>query len=287
MRSAFSESTTTGGQSWLAYSSFLFGYRLDNNTLFENCLNEESFRKGNSITTLFKKAGYVNYNLNPINPIKGISVPYEEMRDMYAIDRWILNDDIAYSGDSFGFGACAPDQYSLNFTMRLIKKEKISPYTLFYLTKNSHSPFITPDIVENWETLNNKNGQVHVHKGFLKSPQISDYQNAIRYEFEVLKRFIQDYGSSNDLFILVGDHQPPMLAKEEIHGISTPLHIISKNRAFLQEFDKFGFDSDLGNVHGSTIRHEGFYSIFLNAFANQYCSKPLNIPRYEPEGIKL
>ena len=284
--SSFSKSTTTGGQSWLTYSSALFGHRIDNNTLFENYLRDEVFRNSNSLLRILKNYGYTNYNLNPINPINGINVPYKEMREMYAIDRWILSDDINYRGDAYGFGACAPDQYSLNFTIDLIKKEAKDPFTLFYLTKNSHSPFITPPIADDWTDLINGGSQLHILKGFLKYPEIKDYQNAIRYEYEVLGRFIEDHGSDNDVFILLGDHQPPMLAKPDIHGTSTPVHLVSKDQSFLDEFLAHGFKSDLAKVD-SEIKHESLYSIFLNAFVNQYSNGFKNIPKYEPEGIKL
>ena len=284
--SSFSNSPTIGGQSWLTYTSALFGHRVDNNTLFENYLNDKEFRNGKSLLRLLRDAGYSNFNLNPINPINGINVPYEEMREMYAIDRWILSHDIQYSGNAYGFGACAPDQYSLNFTMDLIKNESTGPYTLFYLTKNSHSPFITPPLVDNWKDLNNGDDHVHVHKGFLKHPEIQDYQRAIKYEFEVINRFIQDHGTDNDMFVLIGDHQPPMLAKPEIHGLSTPVHIVSKNGSFLNGFEQFGFQHDLEKID-SFVNHEAFYSIFLNVFSDHYSKEASNIPDYEPEGIKF
>ncbi|MEM9549075.1 MAG: sulfatase-like hydrolase/transferase, partial [Bacteroidota bacterium] len=286
--SAFSESTTIGGQSWLTYSSMLFGYRIDNNTLFENHLNDENFRKSKGLLQLLKSVGYHNYNLNPINPIAGLHVPYEEMRAMYAIDTWFLADDIDYVGDQYGFGQCAPDQYSLNKAMEMIQRDRQSPYTLFYLTKNSHSPFISPPFVANWKDLN-KSGekQLHVHKGFLKNPRFEDYQNAIKYEFDTISQFIEDYGKQEDIFIVVGDHQPPILANKEQHGLTTPVHIISRNDKFLLEFHKYGFTKSLIEAKDPTIKHEAFYSIFLNAFANQFTSNPKNIPEYEPEGIKL
>ncbi len=286
--SAFSESTTIGGQSWLTYTSMLFGYRIDNNTLFENHLNDENFRKSKGLLQFLQSLGYHNYNLNPITPIVGLHVPYDEMRSLYAIDTWFLADDIDYSGDQYGFGQCAPDQYSLNKAMEMIQRDEQSPYTLFYLTKNSHTPFIAPPVVDNWKDLN-KSGekQRHIHEGFFKNPSPEDYQNAIKYEFDIIRQFIKDYGKQEDIFIVMGDHQPPILANKEQHGLTTPVHIISQNDEFLSEFHKYGFTKDLIEAKDPTIKHEAFYSIFLNAFANQFSGNPKNIPEYEPEGIKL
>lgn len=285
-RSHFSKSTTVGGQSWLTYTSFLFGYRIDNNTLFENHLYDPHFRSSNSLLELLRKSGYTNYNLNPIRPISGINVPYDEMREMYAIDRWLLSKDVFYQGDTYGFGSFPPDQYSLNYTMELIKKEQKSPFTLFYLTKNSHSPFIAPSMVNDWQSLNEGEGRNHIHKGFLKYPEVSDYQNAIRYEYDVIGQLIDRQSTDNNIFILVGDHQPPALVNLENHGSSTPIHIVSKNIDFLDEFTQFGFEEDITNLD-EEISHESFYSIFLQAFAKHYALNAVNIPDYEPQGIQL
>ncbi len=284
--SNFSKSTTTGGQSWLTYSSVLFGYRLDNNTLFENLLFDKDFRSSNSLLQLLKNCGYYNYNLNPINPINGINVPYDAMREFYSIDRWLLSKDIQYTGDQYGFGACAPDQYSMNFTMDLMRKEAREPYSFFYLTKNSHSPYIPPVLVDDWKSLNHSNGNTHIHKGFLKYPETDDYKKAIQYQLHNLSRFISDHGRDNDLFIVIGDHQPPILSDPKQHGLETPVHVISRDGHFLNHFKDYGFNLDISAVN-SFIRHEGFYSLFLQAFANAYAYSAENIPEYEPEGIKL
>ncbi|MFT7196083.1 MAG: hypothetical protein ACI83W_000433 [Marinoscillum sp.] len=284
--SNLSESTTTGGQSWLTYSSVLFGYRMDNNTLFENLLNDPNFGQGNGLMQIFKKIGYTNYNLNPISPINGITVPYDAMRGFYGIDRWILNKDINYKGDKYGFGTAAPDQYSMNFTSKLIEQEKVLPYTFFYLTKSSHSPFPKIKLVDDWQKLNQTAGSIHQHEGFLKFPTVEDYGQAIKYQIENLEQFISDHKYANDLFLLMGDHQPPVVSKPKTHGLTTPVHIISKNKAFLDEFKDFGFVKDLRSA-SKHIKHESFYSIFLNAFSKHYAKSSSSIPAYEPNGLQL
>ncbi|MFT4803377.1 MAG: hypothetical protein ACI9YE_000569 [Psychroserpens sp.] len=284
--SNFSESTTTGGQSWLTYSSFLYGYRMDNNTFYENLLNDSDFRKSKGLMQVFKEMGYTNYNLNPIKPINGITVPYDAMREFYCIDRWLLHNDINYNGNKYGFGTAAPDQYSMNFTMNLIKKEMKLPYTFFYLTKSSHTPFPKIELVDDWKTLNQSEGTIHRHQGFLKYPTLEDYGQAINYQLENLERFICDHENQNDLFIIIGDHQPPVISKPQIHGQTTPCHVISKNNKFLNEFKDYGFVEDLMDSK-EPIRHESFYSIFLNAFSKHYAKSSSNIPEYEPNGIQL
>lgn len=284
--SNFSESTTAGGQSWLTYTSVLFGFRIDNNTLFENLLNDSQFRESNGIMQLFKKIGYTNYNLNPINPINGITVPYDAMRKLYCIDRWILNEDIEYSGDKYGFGAAAPDQYNMGYTMDLIKKEDNRPYTFFYLTQSSHSPFPKIKLVEDWETLNSGDGRVHKHEGFLKYPTIEDYGQAIKYQMENLQKFISENESKDDLFVVIGDHQPPVLSNPDEYGLETPIHIVSRNTDFLENFKAYGFELNLQDCKTPT-KHEALFSIFLRSFIKSYGKKNATLPDYEPDGLQL
>lgn len=284
--SNFSESTTAGGQSWLTYTSVLFGFRIDNNTLFENLLNDSQFRESNGIMQLFKKIGYTNYNLNPINPINGITVPYDAMRKLYCIDRWILNEDIEYSGDKYGFGAAAPDQYNMGYTMDLIKKEDNRPYTFFYLTQSSHSPFPKIKLVEDWETLNSGDGRVHKHEGFLKYPTIEDYGQAIKYQMENLQNFISENESKDDLFVIIGDHQPPVLSNPDEYGLETPVHIVSRNTDFLENFKAYGFELNLEDCKTPT-KHEALFSIFLRSFIKSYGKKNATLPDYEPDGLQL
>lgn len=284
--SNFSESTTAGGQSWLTYTSVLFGFRIDNNTLFENLLNDSQFRESNGIMQLFKKIGYTNYNLNPINPINGITVPYDAMRKLYCIDRWILNEDIKYTGDKYGFGAAAPDQFSMNYTMDLIKKEKNQPYTFFYLTQSSHSPFPKIKLVEDWKTLNQGDGRIHSHQGFLKYPTIEDYDQAIKYQIENLQKFISENENKDDLFVIMGDHQPPILSSPDEYGFETPVHIVSRNTGFLESFKEYGFELNLEDCKTPT-KHEAMFSVFLRSFIKSYGKPNAPLPDYEPDGVLL
>ncbi len=286
MISNFSESTTIGGQSWLTYSSVLYGIEINNNTIFENYLHDENFASSNSLLKIFRNLGYVNYNLNPISPIKGISVPYDEMRKFYSIDQWILNDVLKYTGDVYGWGECPPDQYAMNRTMEIIKENKHLPYTFFYLTKNSHSPFISPEITENWKSLNHKNGSKHIHKGFLKQPEKEDYSKSIKYQFENIRQFVLNYGNGEDIFLIIGDHQPPILCDPGKHGLSTPIHILSKNQEFLAGFKEYGFDPELHEC-SRDLKHAGLYSIFLREFMKNYGMNYLKLPEYEPHGLQL
>ena len=150
-----------------------------------------------------------------------------------------------------------------------------------------HSPFPKIELVENWKSLNKGQGNIHRHEGFLKYPTEEDYSQAIAYQLKNIEKFILDNDhSSNDIFLLMGDHQPPALSKPSLHGLNTPVHVVSKNMDFLNNFSRYGFDEKFDPDQGG-IKHEAIYSIFLKAFAQQYAKSSHQIPSYEPDGIQI
>ena len=284
--SNFSESPTLGGQSWLTYSTFLYGIKIKNNTYFENFLHDTDFSQSDSLLKIFRDHGYYNFNLNPIKPIKQIQVPYEQMRTFYCIDEWILNESLNFKGDTYGFGKSPPDQYSLNFAMEKISLQEKKPYTFFYLTQSSHTPFISPAMVQDWESLSSSDGRQHYHEGFLKQPATEDYYIAIKYQLDVLQEVILKWGRDNDIFLLMGDHQPPVLSNYDKYGLYTPVHIISKKESFLRGFQEYGFERDIMQCR-QFVKHESMYSIFLREFIKNYSKSYTKLPPYEPDGLQL
>ncbi len=284
--STYSKSPTTGGQSWLAYSSFLYGINMPNQSYYQNLLYDKCAHSSNNLLRLFRRLGYTNYNLNPINPILGVNIPYDQMREFYAIDRWILNDKLDYKGDVYGFGASPPDQYSLNKCIDIIRKSNEEPYTLFFLTQNSHSPFFDPEIKDDWKQLNNVEYKSRVHNTFLKQPKQDQYIKSINYQLKVIDHFIRNQGKDSDIFLIIGDHQPPVLANTEEHGVATPVHIIAKDKRFLDGFKAYGFQEELENS-STTITHQSLYSIFLREYIRVYGGPNSIPPDYEPNGLEI
>lgn len=202
------------------------------------------------------------------------------------MDQWILNEDLGYHGSTYGFGECPPDQFAMNFALEQIKKEVKRPYTLFYLTKNSHSPFIIPEMSGDWRSLNEEEGAKHHHLGFLKKPESKAYFNAIQYQLNNLRNLILEQGKPDDIFLIIGDHQPPVICDPAVFGHQTPVHVVSKNAAFLRGFEAYGFREDLRKSL-TAVTHEGLYSIFLREFMKSFGENYPNLPEYEPRGLQI
>jgi len=287
--SVLSQSPVFGGNSWVSYGSVLYGINFIDSKTFEVLTDKKEFNDAVSLVKLLKNSGYKNYRLSSIKPYNNMDIPWDKYSKIYSVDQWVRFEDLNYNGKLYGFGPSPPDEYSLNFASDYIKSNNKNegPFSLFFITMNSHNPFLSPDIsINGWMELN-KDPEIKVQKSvFLRTPEINDYGNSINYQLNYLTNFIFK-NEGNDIFILIGDHQPPVIAKSS-DGFETPIHIISKDSIFIDGFSKYGFNNGLRITNLETsIRHEGFYTIFLREFIRNYAVNKDSLPDYLPKGIYI
>jgi hypothetical protein len=284
--SVFSVSPVHGGLSWISYSSLAYGYNFTNQGTYATLLDNAELDKYDHLFSMLKKKGYRNYRLVPVPEVGKMSIPWDKYTRFFKVDDWIRFKDINYTGKLYGFGPSPADQFSLNFAFEKIKKENNGPFSLFFITQNSHSPFYSPlHPVDNWESLNDGSMEKINDVNFIGIPKIEDYSTAVNYTLEVLVKFIIEKGTENDIFILVGDHQPPFIAQEK-DGLETPIHIISKNETFQKCFSTYGFENGLViSDNPKIIRHEGFYSLFARELIQNYGENIKELPVYYPDGV--
>ncbi|GEM_PF-1637760 len=288
VKSNLSESITLIGPSWLAYSSFLYGCRIESHLTYEYLIKNKAFHKIDSILNTLNENNYTIFNLNPTKPNANLPISMDDLTSFYHVDNWILRDDINYKGLEYGFGEFPADQYTLNYAYENYLRQFMSPFILFYLTKNSHSPYISPKKpLDDWRKINGCKKKDHsISGGFLTRPNLTDYINSIQYQIKVIEKFIIENGNENDIFLLVGDHQPHELTNGEEFGLETIVHVVSKNQNFLNGFEKYGFrDSLYDNI--SPVKHEGLHSAFLRELLRCFGKSENVLPDYEPNGKQL
>jgi len=284
IRSNLSTGVSLVGPSWLAYSTVLFGSRVDSQFYYNYILNEDRFYPYDVLPKVLQQSGYINYNLNGTKLMSGITVPFRQMERFFGVDRWILRKDIEYNGIHYGFTETPPDHYVLNYAYENYLSKEQQPYTLFYLTKNSHSPFISSETLpSDWKDWNDGDYRLIGNK-FLQKPVINDYWISIKHQIALIKDFILKNGNKNDVFLLMGDHQPHEISKEA-HGTETIVHIVSQNKNFVKGFESYGFMESVASAENH-VKHEAIYSMLLREIIGTYGSND-KIPSYEPNGIKL
>ncbi|NBC83489.1 MAG: sulfatase-like hydrolase/transferase [Bacteroidetes bacterium] len=284
--SVLSTSPISGGISWVSYSSVLYGFNMKNQGLYNYFLDNDTLNEFIHFTKYFRKQGYKNYRLNAVYPHENLVIPWDKYSRFYAVDEWITFEDLQYNGKMYGFGPAPPDQYSLNYAVEEIIDTYSQPFTLFYITQNSHTPFCAPDSVSNnWRTLNSGSSIERPESVFIQKPNNEDYIKSIEYQIDFISDFICR-SDSNNIFLVIGDHQPPHLTTEN-DGFETPVHIIAKDTSFISGFTEYGFNNGyIISSRDEIIHHEGIYSLFMREFLRNYANID-SLPVYRPKGIQI
>lgn len=285
--SNYSISPVKGGMSWIAYSNLIYGLNFKNQGTYNALLNEKGLDGYNDLFGSLRKNGYKNYRLVPLFKSGKIVIPWKRYSEFYRVDEWVKYENLNYKGELYGFGPAVPDQYSLNFTQQVMDLHE-GPKTLFFLTSGSHNPFITPEIEKDWRRLNETKRSPIDGANLLVSPTFDNYRTAVQYELDVLSEFITSTKDSNAIFVLFGDHQPPYLTRDT-DGFETPMHIISKNKNFIEQFYSYGFTDGALPDSAGTIKHEGFKTMFLKEYYKTYAKDTSisNDLRYLPNGLPV
>jgi hypothetical protein len=287
--SVLSESTTWGGGSWMAYTSLLFGLRVDNHPHYLALLERFQDEDYPDLGHYLRSQGYQYVRATSL----AAELPDEDWQkyvNFFGVDRWIRYSDLDYQGIHYGWGPSPPDQYVLNAINEEFNGRSDQPFLLFWITQNSHYPWrALPQVVEDWRAMNDGNAVVTVFEddAISLSSKQENYLDAITYELSFLTDFILKEADDDAIFILIGDHQPGNVTRRT-DGFDTPLHIISKDKTFLENFADYGFEPGLQVDNPSpAIRHEGFYSLFMRTLLEHYGHGDSKLPPYFPNGVQL
>ena len=292
IRSKLSKPPQFGGGSWLSYTSFIFGMKVDDmnqyNLLFKS---NSSFQYYQSLLSFLKSNGYRNYLLCPLGGGYNDKVDWNLVKKNFSSDEFLDWERMDYQGKRYQylkFGYSPSDQYSLHKADEIISAANSEPFSLFFSTLNSHVPFDSPEeVVDNWQDLKSHadNGSEFDEES---SNLFSRYKKAISYQLNFVLDYILNNGRDDTIYILFGDHQPPFITKKEM-GFTTPIHIIAKNKDFVRAFEEITFTQGFypKMEESESMNHEGFYSIFMKAFNGTYGKlKDLDLP-YLHNGVQL
>jgi hypothetical protein len=206
-----------------------------------------------------------------------------------------------------------PDQYSLGYAHQNYLRRTYRPCFTFFETVSTHAPWgPLPPLVDDWRTLNQKQTRplapdtvrlafwqdlvllaqrtalkARYHLRIGGALDHGNYFQHITYDWNVIRDYIMEKAPDNSLFIIVGDHQPPILPTME-SGFGTPLHLISRDADLIQLSRKYGFTAGLQKDpdRSDTLRHEGIFSLLVRLLTEHYGAwwegSP---PQYHPAGV--
>lgn len=294
--SALSEAPTWGGGSWMAYTSALFGLRIAEHPQYLALLDRFDGQTYPSLGVFLRSQGYDFTWLSTVSQeLKDDE--WERYKRFYGVDEWLRYRDLAYDGPRYGWGPAPPDQYALHAVRERLQAQP-DPYFLFFITQNSHYPWVPlPQMAADWHSLNlpAPDPVVGDQDAIDHAVRRQNYMNAVDYELRMLTELIlTDRGDT--IYVLVGDHQPPRVSRKE-DGFETPIHIISRNPDFVAQFEQLGFSpgltvpADAQGERAILMRHEGIYSLIMRTLMADYGLPPANLaanlPDFLPNGVQL
>jgi len=277
-----------GGGSWLSYTTMMYGLNVDGQARFLRLFGMDGIESYDSLFNWLRRQGYFSYRLSSLGGHSKMPVPYDRYSLMYGVDRWIKYADLDYKGPEYGFGPSPPDQFALWKASSLIAQQGKSPYALFYITQNSHSPFDGPDeVADDWRSLRDPERQSKPNARIWSRPDMNRYGRAIEYQLNFIVDYVLKNGSEDDVFILIGDHQPATLGMD-IDSRETPMHVISRQEDYVKSWVEHGFAEGLDSSRcESPVHQAGILSIFRRTMLLNWGRSGTSVPNVQPEGITL
>jgi hypothetical protein len=231
------DSSTYGGRSWLAHATLAVGVR----TVDQFQLELLRAAQPKSLALAFGQAGYRTVL---VQPATRRDLP---VRDFQHFQSHYYTRDFAYSGPEYGWSPM-PDEFVVDFVRRHELMSPTRPLFLEYALTSSHAPWSDlPPLVGDWSrlqagTVYNQLPSTHFRTGWLALDGASDaYARSVVYDLEVLRRYIGDFIRDGSLVILLGDHQPHSEVTQHSPFGGVPVHVLSRNPAFVDPFRARGY----------------------------------------------
>ena len=260
--SAYVESPTFGGSSWLAHLSLLSGVEVRDQYAYTSLMASQR----DTIVTNFARRGYRTVALMP-----GMRQAWPEGA-FYGFDVIYGRDRLAYGGPQFGWWGI-PDQYALARLDALERRRPSrAPVFVVFPTSTTHAPFgPVPPYQPAWSRVLAANAydEADVERAMVVRPDLTNlgpiYVRAMAYEYRSLAGYLRE--QRNDLLmIVIGDHQPPAAVSGRDSPWHVPVHVIGRRTHVLDRLRDGGFRPGLEPRRPSIGAMHQLTSILLDAF---------------------
>jgi hypothetical protein len=262
--SAYVESPTFGGSSWLAHISLMSGVEVREPETNARLMTE----KRETIVTNFTRAGHRTVALMP-----GLRQVWPE-GSFYNFDEVYGASRLDYHGPEFGWFAI-PDQYTLaKFDALENSGASRSPLFVFYPTISTHFPFIpTPPYQPDWSRmfLEHPYDGPSIVRAYAQQPDWTNfgpgYVNAISYDYATLAGYLRRHAGRDFVMIVLGDHEPAAAVSGVKASWDVPVHAIASQPEILDRLRAHGFRAGLTPARPSLGKMHALLPVLLDAFS--------------------
>jgi hypothetical protein len=240
--SAFVESPTFGGSSWLAHSTLLTGLDVREPAIYDLLLTQTR----PTLPKLFASSGFRTLAVMP-----GLKNDWPEGA-FYGFDAILGERELDYRGPEFGWWRI-PDQYSLaKLDSVALGARPRSPVFVFFPTINTHIPFRpTPPYQPDWMRVLGPHpfDDAAVAASVAQSPDWTSlgvpYAESFVYTLRYLGGYLRARPEADVVLILLGDHQPAASVTGVGARWDVPVHVITSRGAVTRALRESGFIAGL------------------------------------------
>lgn len=259
--SNFVTSPTFGGMSWLAHASAVSGLRIDS-PLAHRLLLTSTVR---TVVHRFNAAGYRTACAMP-----GTVRPWPE-GSFFGYHRIYTQAAFGYRGPVFDWSPM-PDQLAVDVVRRREMTDRRRPLFISFVLGSSHAPFrILPPYLPDWSLLGD--GSVFGRLDPITFPvtwsDMTDageaYIAALTYVLKVVAGFIENFVRDDALIVIMGDHQPNAQVAGPQASWSVPVHVLSRNPAFLEPLGRHRYSPGL--IPSQPPPHDGMERVLTTLLA--------------------
>ncbi len=260
-----SRSPVVGGLSWQATSTILSGIQIGNQHIYSKLADTGAY----GLPQFFSDHRYQTWTIQPgfrTRPGRPVSNPWGYQNTLYF-------EELNYHGERWGWGV-VPDQYALGRGLQALHASPGGPNFLMFTGVSTHAPWDKiPEFRQDWESFGRNPEGTKDSSGVWRKlmsklsgqksscVSLSCYQDAIEQEWLVLADFMEQVSSPAALFVVVGDHQPPIVSTQDSH---VPIHFIARGVEGLPRLESIGFVEGMTAQDGQPVSHAGLFSLLVS-----------------------
>ncbi len=276
-RSAWLDSPTFGGYSWLAHATLQSGLWIDNQPRYDQLMDSDRL----TLSRAFGDAGWRTIGFNPAN-----DAPWPEGTDFYGFDQLYDRHDLGYQGPSFAW-VPMPDQFALDAFQRLELTPGHAPLMAEIDLVSSHWPWTPIPTMVPWDQLGD--GSVFgpmPARGLPPEQAYRDtetlkrlYRESIEYSLQALLTWVARLQDEDLVVVLLGDHQPVTAVTGPGATHQVPVSLLTSDPAVLDSIAAWNWeDGLLPSPSAPMWPMDAFRDRFLAAFTPPTGSQALEPP---------
>jgi hypothetical protein len=268
-RSAWLDSPTFGGISWLAHSTLQSGVWVDSQRRYDQLMTSDRL----TLSRAFGRAGWRTVVDVPSN-----QQDWPQARSFYHYDQVYDARNVGYAGPRFGY-ATVPDQYTLKvFADRELTARPRAPVMAELDLVSSHVPWAPLPRLVDWDSLGDGSVFGPIRDRAATRAQVwrdpasvrAAYAESVTYSIDSLVQLVRRARDPNLVVVLLGDHQPSTVVSGPGASHRVPVTFVARDAAVTRRIAGWGWQEGMRPAADAPVwRMDAFRDRLLTAFGPQ------------------